>query len=138
MEANPNGVLLDTHVLHFLDSAPSEVPPKTLTLLQSPSTRVFVSSLSAWEMSIKHEMGRWPEVAELLADYHQTIVAYGFTELPLQSNAALFAGTLPLIHKDPFDRGLIAQAVIHKLTFVSADEFVGAYVGKVKGLSVEW
>ena len=133
-----NGLLLDTHVLHFLDSAPDEVPAKTLSLIQSPSTRVFVSSLSAWEMSIKHQMGRWPEVGDLLSEYHQTMVAYGFTELPFQSDAALFAGSLPLLHKDPFDRGLIAQAVTHKLTLISADEFVRSYVDKVEGLFVEW
>ncbi len=89
-------------------------------------------------MSIKHHMGRWPEVGALLGEYHQTMVAYGFTELPLQSDAALLAGSLPLIHKDPFDRGLIAQAVNHKLKFISADEFVQSYVGKVEGLFVEW
>lgn len=69
-------------------------------------------------------MGRWPEVGELLAEYHQTMLTYGFTELPFQRDTALFAGSLPLIHKDPFDRGLIAQAIHHKLTLISADELV--------------
>ncbi len=138
MDTEFNGILLDTHVLYFLDSDPAEVPAKILSVIQSPSTRVFVSSLTAWEMSIKHQMGRWPEVGDLLADYHQTMVAYGFTELPFQSDAALLAGSLPPIHKDPFDRGLIAQAVSHKLKFISGDEFVQSYVGEVVGLFVDW
>ncbi len=136
---NQLGFLLDTHALLFLDTDPDGlVPSAMLAALAVPGERVFVSSLSAWETSIKHAAGRWPEVGELLDDYNATLVGYAFLELPLQSQAALLAGKLPPLHKDPFDRGLIAQAVMHRLTLVSQDPLIHAYVPEVPGLSVRW
>jgi PIN domain nuclease of toxin-antitoxin system len=136
---NHQGFLLDTHALFFLDTDPDGlVPNALLAALAVPGERVFVSSLSAWEMSIKHAAGRWPEVGELLDDYNATLVRYAFLELPLQSQAALLAGKLPPCHKDPFDRGLIAQAVTHGLTLVSQDPLIHAYVPEVPNFTVRW
>jgi PIN domain nuclease of toxin-antitoxin system len=83
-------------------------------------------------------MGRWPEVADLLLAYHGTLVAYGCTELAFQSDAALFAGAPPPLHKDPFDRGLIAQATHHGLALVTQDELIHRYVGEVAGFVARW
>jgi PIN domain nuclease of toxin-antitoxin system len=137
-DAEPNGFLLDTHTLFFLDSDPDSVPKRTLRALTLPSTRVFVSALTGWEMSIKHHGGRWPEVGALLGEYHRTLVAYGFEELPFQSDSALIAGALPPIHKDPFDRGLIAQAIRHGLHLVSQDDRMRAYALAVEGFTCRW
>ena len=118
----PSGYLLDTHALYYLDSDPTSlIPPALLAELSDPTVGLFVSSLTPWEMSIKLHAGRWPEVAALLEDYHATLVAYGCTELSFTGEAALRAGRLPALHKDPFDRGLIAQALTHGLTLVSED-----------------
>jgi PIN domain nuclease of toxin-antitoxin system len=134
-----NGFLLDTHTLYYLDSDPENLIPTTmLTALQAPNERLYVSSLSAWEMSIKHHLGKWPEVQAILEDYHATLIAYACNELPFQSNAALLAGKLPLIHKDPFDRGLIAQAITHNLSLISIDPLIHAYNPVLPGLNVRW
>jgi PIN domain nuclease of toxin-antitoxin system len=133
-----NGMLLDTHTLFFLDSDPESLPQTLLHQLSDPETRLFVSSLTAWEISIKHAMGRWPEVADLLRDYHGTLIAYGCNELVFQTDAALIAATLPPLHKDPFDRGLIAQATHHGLTLVSQDALIHNYVGEVQGFVALW
>lgn len=130
--------LLDTHTLFYLDSDPSLIPPALLTELHDPAVRLFVSSLTAWEIGIKHHAGKWPEVAALLGDYHATLVAYGLTELPFTGDAALEAVRLPALHKDPFDRGLIGQALHHGLTLLSEDALVSAYLGVVPGLSLRW
>jgi PIN domain nuclease of toxin-antitoxin system len=133
-----NGLLLDTHTLFFLDSDPETLPPALLHDLSNPETRLFVSSLTAWEMGIKNAMGKWAEVAELLRDYHRTLIAYGCAELAFQSDAALLAGNLPPLHKDPFDRGLIAQATHHGLALVTQDELIHRYVGEVEGFMALW
>ncbi len=137
--ARANGFLLDTHAFFYLDSDPATlVPAPLLAELRDPTTRIFVSSVSAWEMSIKHHAGRWPEVGNLLDDYHATLVSYGCVELPLASEAALLAGRLPPIHKDPFDRALIAQALTHELCLVSQDSLIAAYLPGLQNLDVLW
>jgi PIN domain nuclease of toxin-antitoxin system len=137
--AAPGGYLLDTHALYYLDSDPeSLIPPALLAELSDPSVGLFVSSLTPWEMSIKHHAGRWPEVAALLADYHATLLAYGCTELSFSGEAALQTGRLPPLHKDPFDRGLIAQALTHGLTLVSEDALIQAYAGVMPDLNLRW
>ncbi len=134
-----NGFLLDTHALYYLDSDPSGLVPRPLlSALSAAGTQLYVSSLSAWEMGIKHQTGKWPEVAGLLGDYHATLVAYGCNELAFTGAAALIAAQLPALHKDPFDRGLIGQALAHGLTLVSEDALVYAYSGVVPGLRLRW
>lgn len=134
-----NGFLLDTHVLFFLDTDPEGLfPGSVLAQLSSPDATLFVSSLTPWEMSIKFHAGKWPAVGPLLADLAATLLAYRCTDLAWQSNAALAAGALPALHRDPFDRGLIGQAAVHRLELVSADPLVHRYVGAVPGLRVLW
>ena len=134
-----NGFLLDTHALFYLDSDPASlIPAALMAALSDPSVKLFVSSLTPWEMGIKYHAGRWPEVADLLQDYHATLLAYGCTELSFTSGAALEAARLPALHKDPFDRGLIGQALEHELTLVSDDVLVHGYVALVPNLRVRW
>ncbi len=135
----PNGYLLDTHVLYFLDTDPEGLlPAPVLASLSSPDSTLFVSSLTAWEMSIKFHAGKWTEVGPLLNDLASTLLAYRCTDLAWQSNAALVAGALPPIHRDPFDRGLIGQAVVHGLELVSGDALIHGYAGVVDGLCLRW
>jgi PIN domain nuclease of toxin-antitoxin system len=134
-----NGFLLDTHTLYYLDSDPETmIPTAMLAALKAPYERLYVSSLSAWEMSIKYHLGKWPEVQAILGDYHATLISYACNELPFQSNAALLAGELPAIHKDPFDRGLISQAITHNLSLISIDPLIHAYIPVLPGLKVRW
>ena len=134
-----NGYLLDTHVLFFLDADPEGLlPPPVLATLSSPDSTLFVSSLTAWEMSIKFHAGKWPAVGPLLEDLLATLLAYRCTDLAWQTNAALVAGALPPLHRDPFDRGLIGQAVVHGLELVSGDALIHGYNDVVADLRLRW
>jgi PIN domain nuclease of toxin-antitoxin system len=104
-----------------------KIPDKTLALLRDTSTSVYVSSMTAWEISIKYSLGKLPEAKSLFENYQQRLAEYSFTELPFYTHHALLAGRLESLHKDPFDRALAAQALSNKLTLVSQDEAFKAF-----------
>lgn len=126
--------LLDTHVLLWFDQAPERVPSRTLSLIRDRDRQVYVSAITAWELSIKRALGKLPSAQRLLEQYHATLSHYGFSELPLSSTHALLAGRLEHPHKDPFDRALVAQAVSERLLLVSGDPAVQAF----EGVQVAW
>jgi PIN domain nuclease of toxin-antitoxin system len=109
-------LLLDTHVvLWWLADAPSLSDEIKARLDQDPD--VCVSPATIWEVTIKQAIGRIKEPADL----PERIRDSGFTELPITSAHAMAAGRLPLIHRDPFDRMLVAQAQCENLTLVTRD-----------------
>ncbi|GAA1581019.1 type II toxin-antitoxin system VapC family toxin [Kribbella hippodromi] len=115
-------MLLDTHVLlWWLVGSPElsgELKEKIDTELE-----VYVSSASEWELSIKKASGK----LTLPDDLVDWIRRGGLSELPITMQHADLAGQLPLIHRDPFDRMLIAQALAEKLTLVTRDGFIRQY-----------
>ena len=86
-----------------------------------------MSAASAWEITTKYRIGKLPEASELVPNIAEAIADEGFEELPVSVNAGARAGTLPEVHRDPFDRMLIAQAILHNLVLVSADELFDRY-----------
>jgi PIN domain nuclease of toxin-antitoxin system len=115
-------LLLDTHVLLWYSISPEKIPEKTLALLRNSENQIYISSMTAWEISIKYNLGKLPEAKSLFENYPQRLAEYRFTELPFYTHQALLAGELESTHKDPFDRALVAQALSHKLTVVSQDQ----------------
>jgi PIN domain nuclease of toxin-antitoxin system len=80
-----------------------------------------VSSASAWEIAIKHKIGKF-RVPALIKDFRGRVEREGFVELPISLEHAVIAGTLPGKHKDPFDRVLIAQSQVEGIAIVTRDE----------------
>jgi PIN domain nuclease of toxin-antitoxin system len=139
--------LLDTHVLHWLDSSPTLIPRKTFELLSRPSSQIYASSINAWEMQIKHQLGNWAEVTDFLNEYHERILEYQMRDLAFSSAHALTLKAIPLIeradrpgqiHRDPFDRALIAQALHENLILVSSDVNIQAYRAHLPKLKIAW
>ncbi len=127
-------LLLDTHALIWYSVNPERLPESVLERLRDTEQRIFVSSISAWEISIKVRLGKLPQAKTLYENFHLRLAQYGFSELPFTSVHALAEGGLEYLHKDPFDRALAAQAVSEQLALVSSDEvFTG-----VPDLSVWW
>lgn len=124
-----NDLLLDTHALLWFDTAPERIPETVLAQIRQRKRNVYVSAISAWELAIKHRLGKLPEAESLLSDYHQTIARYGFAELPFSSYHALLAGRLETHHKDPFDRALLAQATAEMSSLVSKDPALHGVAG---------
>lgn len=105
-------------------SDPSKLNATTLDALADPDTEVFVSVVSLWEMSIKQALGRLEFPVD---DFDAFAEAMGFEVLPILTPHAAKAGRLPMHHKDPFDRMLVAQAAVEDMTLVSDDRHIARY-----------
>lgn len=117
-------LLLDTHVLLWWLNNDDRLGTKARSTMADAQALVHVSAASIWEASIKAQMGRLD-----LGQYNlaEEAGADGFTELPISSAHAWRAGWLPLHHRDPFDRLLVAQSEIEQLTLVTADPALEPY-----------
>jgi PIN domain nuclease of toxin-antitoxin system len=116
-------LLLDTHVFIWAVTNSRELRAPARALL-AEADEVWVSAASIWEIAIKSRIGKISgDPVELSA----AIVQSGFRELPISSRHAARVATLPLLHTDPFDRLLIAQAVTEPLRFMTADSALAAY-----------
>ena len=115
--------LLDTHVFLWMLSAPDRINEKATKILRNPNTAVYVSAVSAVEISIKKKLGKL-EAPDGLAD---EIKLRGLLELPLRYAHGEAMQNMPDHHADPFDRMLIAQAQSEGLTIITHDEKFGKY-----------
>ncbi len=113
-------VLLDTHILLWLVSSPSEVDASALAVIADPNTSVRVTAASAWEIAIKTRLGRLDGEA-LLSAWADIMSDMSTIELAIESPDAILAGRLPWEHKDPFDRVIVAQALRRNLTIATRD-----------------
>jgi PIN domain nuclease of toxin-antitoxin system len=116
-------ILLDTHVyLWWLQDHPNLSPAARARIIAA--TDVYVSSASIWEASIKAGLGKLDvDIDELVAQ----IDASGFRELPISARHAAMVTRLPDIHRDPFDRMLVAQALCEPLRLLTADSMLRGY-----------
>lgn len=124
-------LLLDTHVLLRAAGLPGSLPIDVLELLEDSDTELVYSAASLWEVAIKSGLGR----ADFIVDPHllrRGLLENGHTELPVTGTHAVAVDLLPPIHKDPFDRILVAQAQVEGVTLVTMDEVVGRYPGPIR------
>ena len=116
-------LLLDSHTLVWVLEGGGRLRPSTLAAIFSSGNRVFISAASVWEIAIKVASGRL-QVADNPVTFVQNS---GFVELPINFRYAELAASLPLHHRDPFDRMLIAQAQVEGLTLVTNDSRIAMY-----------
>ncbi|MDR3544234.1 MAG: type II toxin-antitoxin system VapC family toxin [Candidatus Limnocylindrales bacterium] len=125
-------VLLDTHAFLWWTSEDGRrLSDRARALLIDPSTDALVSVASAWEIAIKAATGRLEIDGEPEAWVPERITRYGFSPLPVELAHALRAGRLPLIHRDPFDRLLVAQAQVEGIPIVTSDPSIARYAVEV-------
>ena len=123
-------LLLDTHILLWAADASRQLPGTAKHLIEDPRNELFFSAASIWEVVIKSALRR-PDFKADPVKLRDELRANGYAELSVSSPHALAVQSLPPIHKDPFDRILIAQAHVHGATLVTADETVGRYPGNI-------
>lgn len=116
---------LDTHVLLWTLSAPERLSKVARNAIENPANIVFVSAAVAWEIEIKAALGKLRAPSDLL----NQLAAANFQELPITVAHAVVIKQLPNLHRDPFDRIMLAQAKAAGLTFVTADPEVLQYPG---------
>lgn len=124
-------LLLDTHLLLWAASQPERLSPPMQTLLSDPLNELIFSAASLWEVAIKHSLAR-PDFRTDPCVLRRALMDNGYVELPITSEHAVAVGGLASIHKDPFDRLLIAQSVVEGITLFTADPVVAKYAGPIR------
>lgn len=116
-------ILLDTHILVWLMEGNPQLKPRSRALIES-AEEIFASSASVWEIAIKAPLGKIKTDPEMLASLLEQA---GIVELPVTNKHALAVCKLPLLHRDPFDRLLVAQAIAEPMRLLTADAKLAAY-----------
>jgi PIN domain nuclease of toxin-antitoxin system len=122
-------LLLDTHVLLWWLSDDSQLSSDAREAISDPRNEIYVSAATTWEIAIKTQLGK----LQAPVDMESIIEAEGFTPLPITLFHGQQAGHLPPLHRDPFDRMLIAQASAEGLVLVTNDEQIVRYGIRVMG-----
>ena len=124
-------LLLDTHLLLWLAQEPERLTRKADRLINDKQNSLFFSAASLWEIAIKHGLRR--------GDFHtdarvirRGLLDHGYTELPIFGHHTVAIENLPHIHKDPFDRLLVAQATIEGVILLTNDHLVAKYPGPIQ------
>ncbi len=120
-------ILLDTHVVLWLQTDPERIAVEVLDQIADPGVTVLLSSASLWEISIKHANGKLPLPEKVDEWFPAYLRDESIHVLPVRGDHALRVATLPLHHRDPFDRMLIAQAQIENIPIVTVDRAFDAY-----------
>lgn len=124
-------LLLDTHLLLWAAGEPRKLPAAARRLISSQRSSLCFSAASLWEIAIKHSLGR----DDFRADpglLRRGLLENGYTEVPIDGAHAVAVSVLPPLHKDPFDRILLAQAVVEGLLLVTADAQLARYPGPIR------
>jgi PIN domain nuclease of toxin-antitoxin system len=124
-------LLLDTHVLLWAAGAPERLASDIRALLDDPDTQPIFSAASLWEIAIKKSLGRGDFIVDARALRHG-LLDNGYSELAVSGEHAVAVDALPPIHKDPFDRILVVQAIVESITLLTADAIVAQYPGPVR------
>ena len=124
-------LLLDTHLLLWSAGQPDRLSAEARSLLQDPANDLVFSVASLWEISIKRGLGRADFRVEPRV-LRRGLRDHGYIELAIAADHALAVDLLPPLHKDPFDRLLLAQAVMEGITLLTADPLVARYPAPVR------
>ena len=120
-------LLLDTHALIWWISGESPLTNRARLAIADEGNEIFVSAASTWEIATKFRLGKLPSVARIAADFGGAISGQGFSPLAVTVRHGQAAGALPGPHQDPFDRMLIAQAMLDNLVLVSNETLFDIY-----------
>ncbi len=120
-------LLLDTCSFLWIVADAAELSARARDLFTDPDNDVFLSSVSAWEIAVKHELGKLPlpEPPERFVPEQRH--AHGIARLSIEEEATLAVHRLPAVHRDPFDRMLVGQAIAGGLVLLTPDPWIGRY-----------
>ncbi|HEV2135197.1 MAG TPA: type II toxin-antitoxin system VapC family toxin [Terracidiphilus sp.] len=116
-------LLLDTHAFLWWDSHDPNLPSAFQAAIESPKNNIHVSAATVWEIAIKRATGK----LVFSGSTAKSIARHGFSPLPITVEHAEWAGSLPSLHRDPFDRLLVAQAQLENLILVTIDQQILRY-----------
>lgn len=120
-------LLLDTCTFLWIAAGAPQLSARARAAFTDPTNDVFLSAASAWEITVKHDLGKLPLPRPPKDFVPEERSRHGIDALPISEEAALAVGRLPPLHKDPFDRILVCQAIMGGLTLVTPDPLVNQY-----------
>lgn len=120
-------ILLDTCTFLWIITNASELTNHARELFSEPSNEVFLSAVSTWEIAVKYALGRLPlpQSPERFIPYQRE--KHKIAPLPIKEESTLYMSRLPQYHKDPFDRMLVCQAIVHGFTILTPDQGICQY-----------
>jgi PIN domain nuclease of toxin-antitoxin system len=124
-------LLLDTHLLLWGAADDGRLPAAARALMNNPENDLLFSAASLWEVAIKNGLGR----DDFRADprlLRRGLLKHGYGELQIASEHVVAVVDLPAVHKDPFDRILVAQAMVEGVTLLTTDARLGGYPGSIR------
>jgi PIN domain nuclease of toxin-antitoxin system len=123
--------LLDTCTFLWVVSRPEVLSARARTLFQSPENEVYLSAASTWEIATKHALGRLPLPAPVEQLMPTLRAKYGVESLSIDEESTLHLTRLPLLHRDPFDRMIVSQAIVHGMAVLTPDRLIAQYPARV-------
>jgi PIN domain nuclease of toxin-antitoxin system len=123
-------ILLDTHLILWAAGFPDELPIEARRMIENKSNELFFSAASMWKIAIKSSLNKVDFKMDVCV-LRRNLLDNGYMELAISSAHAVFVQNLPLIHKDPFDRILVAQATEEGITLLTSDVIVSQYPGPI-------
>ncbi|MDR3214466.1 MAG: type II toxin-antitoxin system VapC family toxin [Azoarcus sp.] len=127
--------LLDTHLLIWAVTADRRLSTTASALITDPANEIFFSVLSLWEIAIKRGQNRKDFLYEARS-VRRELLDNGYQEIPILSQHVVAIDALPPLHKDPFDRLLVAQAMVEGITLLTSDAIVAKYPGPVQQVNL--
>jgi PIN domain nuclease of toxin-antitoxin system len=124
-------LLLDTHAFYWWCLDDPALSLTACNAIADSQNEKYVSAITAWEFITKFRSGKEPGFSNIAADVSGAVAAQGLTELAITMRHAEVAASLPIHHKDPMDRLLIAQAIVEDMTIVTADGIFANYAAKI-------
>jgi len=125
-------VLLDTHALLWWIMNDPRLSAKATSIIAAPENTIYVSAASAWEIAVKTQIGKLKLVQPASQYIPAQMTTNGFVDLPISLAHALHIHSLPLHHRDPFDRILVVQAQLEEMVLLSADPLMSHYIVDVR------
>ncbi len=119
--------LLDTHIFLWFISGDKQLSASALSHIRNPENEIYLSAASVWEIVVKHQIGKLP-----LPEPPETYIPeqrqkHQIASLVIDEQTVSYLPTLPTLHRDPFDRIIICQALQHNMTIITVDIAVTAY-----------
>ncbi len=123
-------ILLDTHLLLWVISNDEHLSAQAKELIDDDRNELYFSVVNIWETAIKHSLGRQSFLFQP-RNVRRSLLEHGFREIEISSEHAITAGELPRLHRDPFDRLLIAQAAVEDVVLLTSDAAMTRYSGSI-------
>ena len=124
-------LLLDTHLLLWAATAPQRLSVEAQGLFSDPDNALYFSAVSIWEVAVKRGLDR-PDFQLDVRSFRRGLIDNGYIELPMSSLHAVAIDLLPTVHRDPFDRMLVAQASVEGFPLFTSDDLLAQYSGVVR------